>query len=119
MVALLELVLLKKGRDPCWRGGALQHLRCLQLLGLSATCVPASTPPFVAPALCFSTRPPRHTTPCHADKHLELMARLMGWVNAAIDMYRRTKAWVLSQGALALAILVLIVALLLRWLGWL
>lgn len=53
-----------------------------------------------------------------ADKQLELLARLMTWVNAAIDFYRRAKAWVLSQGALTLAILVLVVALLLRWLGW-
>lgn len=54
-----------------------------------------------------------------ADKHLEMMAKLMAWINAAIDFYRRAKAWVLSQGALAVAVLVLVVALLLRWLGWL
>ena len=53
-----------------------------------------------------------------ADKHLELIARLMGWVNGALDTYRRAKAWALSQGALMLALLVLVVALLLRWLGW-
>lgn len=54
-----------------------------------------------------------------ADKHLELMAKLMAWINATIDFYRRAKAWVLSQGALALAVLILVVALLLRWLDWL
>jgi len=32
--------------------------------------------------------------------------------------YQRAKAWVLSQGALMLAVLVLVVAVLLRWLGW-
>ncbi len=54
----------------------------------------------------------------HADKHLELIARLMGWFNAVVATYRRAKAWALSQGALALAILVLVVAVLLRLLGW-
>lgn len=54
-----------------------------------------------------------------ADKHLELIARLMGGFNAALDAYRALKAWLLSQGALALAVAVLLLALLLRWLGWL
>jgi hypothetical protein len=47
------------------------------------------------------------------------MARLMGYVNAALAAYRRAKEWVFSQGALAVALLVLIIAVLLKWLGWL
>lgn len=54
-----------------------------------------------------------------SDKHLELIARLMSYVNAVVAMYRRTKAVVMSQGALALALAVLLLAVLLRWLGWL
>lgn len=53
-----------------------------------------------------------------ADKQLEVVARLVGWFNAAVAAYQRARAWVLSQGALALAILVLVVAVLLRLLGW-
>jgi hypothetical protein len=53
-----------------------------------------------------------------ADKQLELIARLMSYVNAVLNAYRRARDWVFSQGALALAVLVLLAALLLRWLGW-
>ncbi|PSC71444.1 outer envelope 61-like [Micractinium conductrix] len=53
-----------------------------------------------------------------SDKHLELIARLMAWVNTVIGAWRTAKAWVMSQGALALALLILLVAVLLRWLGW-
>lgn len=42
----------------------------------------------------------------------------MAWANAALDFYRRAKAWAMSQGALTLAVVVLLIALLLRWLGW-
>lgn len=75
-----------------------------------------AVPPPSAPT---DLQPPRPVLPPAADKHLELIARVMGWANAALDAYRRAKAFVLSQGGLALAILVLVVALLLRWLGWL
>lgn len=76
-------------------------------------CQPEGAPP-VAPDSSHGCAP----TTLPADKHLELIARLMGWANAALDFYRRAKAWVLSQGALTLAVLVLLIALLLRWLGW-
>lgn len=49
---------------------------------------------------------------------MELIARLMSYVNAVLNAYRRARDWVFSQGALALAVAVLLVALLLRWLGW-
>ncbi|KAL4458511.1 hypothetical protein ABPG75_013376 [Micractinium tetrahymenae] len=53
-----------------------------------------------------------------SDKHLELIARLLRWFNAVVAAYQRAKAWVMSQGALTLAALVLVVAVLLRLLGW-
>lgn len=65
---------------------------------------------------CPTTHP--LTSPYQADKHLELIARLMAWFNAVLDAYRRAKAWVMSQGGLAVAVLVLLMAVLLRWLGW-
>ena len=65
------------------------------------------------PSPCF---PP--ALPASADKHLEIIARVMAFVNALLTAYRRAKAWALSQGALAIAIAVLVVALVLRWLGW-
>lgn len=63
-------------------------------------------------------RPPACPAP-PADKHLEWIARLMGCVNAVLDGFRAAKAWAMSQGALALAVAVLLLAILLRWLGWL
>ncbi len=47
------------------------------------------------------------------------MAKLLGYFNAVTVAYRRAKARVLSQGALTLAVLVLLIGLLLRLLGWL
>lgn len=61
---------------------------------------------------------PTHLPPV-ADKHLEWIARLMAVANAVLDAFRRAKAWAMSQGALVAAIAVLLLALLLRWLGWL
>lgn len=84
-----------------------EPLRCLQTSATIAACTP--------PALPHATMTP-YLLP--ADKHLELIARLMGWFNAVVATYRRAKAWALSQGALALAILVLVVAVLLRLVGW-
>lgn len=43
----------------------------------------------------------------------------MAVANAVLDAFRRAKAWAMSQGALVAAIAVLLLALLLRWLGWL
>ena len=35
-----------------------------------------------------------------------------------VEMYSRAKRFILSQGALVLAVAVLLLAVLLRWLGW-
>ncbi len=53
------------------------------------------------------------------DHHLELIARITGWVNTAIDGYQRARAWALGNAALVAALVVLAAAVLLRYLGWL
>jgi tetratricopeptide (TPR) repeat protein len=53
-----------------------------------------------------------------SDKQLEWIAKLSGIVNAIIDTYQRMKAWAMSNGALTVALVLLIVFLICRWLGW-
>ena len=53
-----------------------------------------------------------------SDKQLAWIARLTALINFIIDAYQRVKAWALSNGAMTVAVVVLLVVLLLRWLGW-
>jgi len=53
-----------------------------------------------------------------SDKHLQWIASTMRVINVVVDAYLQAKAWAMGNGALSLAILVLLIALLLRWLGW-
>lgn len=53
-----------------------------------------------------------------SDKHLELLSKLMRYYNAAAEAYARFRAWLASNGALALALLIIVIAVLLKWLGW-
>ncbi|KAL4535283.1 hypothetical protein Ndes2526B_g06183 [Nannochloris sp. 'desiccata'] len=54
-----------------------------------------------------------------SDKQLEWIAKLSGIVNLIIDTYQRMKAWALSNGAMSVALILLLVFLIFRWLGWL
>jgi predicted negative regulator of RcsB-dependent stress response len=54
-----------------------------------------------------------------SDKQLEWIARLSGAVNAIIDTYQRMKAWAISNGAMTLALILLLIFLFCRWVGWL
>jgi predicted RND superfamily exporter protein len=54
-----------------------------------------------------------------SDTQLEWIAKLSGIVNAIIDTYQRMKAWALSNGALTVALILLVVFFIFRWLGWL
>ena len=53
-----------------------------------------------------------------SDTQIEWVARLVAAFNACLDAYRAAKAWAFSQSALALALLFLAIAIVLRWLGW-
>jgi hypothetical protein len=53
-----------------------------------------------------------------SEQQMQLLARMTGYVNRAIDLYQRAKAMVLSRGLLVLSLLVLLLAVLLRWAGW-
>jgi len=54
-----------------------------------------------------------------SEKQLEWIAKLSGVLNVIIDTYQRMKAWASSNGALSVALILLIVFLIFRWLGWL
>ncbi|GAB4821916.1 hypothetical protein N2152v2_008962 [Parachlorella kessleri] len=54
-----------------------------------------------------------------SEQHIQMLARLTGYLNRAIDLYQSAKALVLSQGLLVLSLAMLLLAVLLRWLGWL
>lgn len=53
-----------------------------------------------------------------SDTHVELLARLFRYYNRVVAAYQAARAWVASNAVLALGIIVLVLALLLRWLGW-
>lgn len=79
------------------------------LLGLHFTNLSIHTLPFTPP---YALPPPSPWSPPPAS------APPAGYLNRVIDAYQRTKALVLSQGLLVLALVALVVAVLLRWLGW-
>lgn len=54
-----------------------------------------------------------------SDRQLEWIARIMAVVNFIVATYQRARAWAMSNGALVVAIVLLLVALFLRWRGWL
>jgi hypothetical protein len=54
-----------------------------------------------------------------SDMQLEWIARLTAIVNFIIDLYQRMRAWAVSNGAMAVALVLLILFLFCRWLGWL
>ena len=61
---------------------------------------------------------PAAPLPACSDRHLELIAKLMRCYNAVMAAYQQLRAWIVSNGALAVALLVLLLALLLKWLGF-
>jgi len=52
------------------------------------------------------------------DKQLELIGRLIRGVSTVAVMYKKTKAWMASNAMVVLALVILVLGLLLRWLGW-
>ena len=71
----------------------------------------------------LATDSPRHTPRLPplllpADSQLELIARVVGWLNAVMDAFQGARAWLVARPAVLAALAVLLLALLLRWLGW-
>lgn len=54
-----------------------------------------------------------------SDTHLHIISRLMKVINAVIGVYNSVKAFATSHAAMTMAIVVLVIAVVLRWLGWL
>lgn len=54
-----------------------------------------------------------------SEKQLEWIAKLSAVVNAIIDTYQRVRAWAVSNAAMSIALILLIVFLICRWMGWL
>ena len=106
----------------------MQRERERELHGLPALLLPPARPR-LAPILHPTALPPPTSHLAQAKKmadsmgnmsesHMELLAKLTRWVNRAIDAYQAAKAALLSQGLLVLALLVLLLAVVLRWAGW-
>lgn len=53
-----------------------------------------------------------------SDQQMEALARITRYINILIDAFQKAKAFVLSQGLMVAALMVLLLAILLRWLGW-
>ena len=54
-----------------------------------------------------------------SEKQLEWIAKLSAVVNAIIDTYQRVRAWAVSNAAMSIALILLLVFLICRWMGWL
>lgn len=54
-----------------------------------------------------------------SDKHLEIIAKIVAFLQAVYAMYLRVKSVVLGNSGMQYALIVLVIALILRWLGWL
>lgn len=52
------------------------------------------------------------------DKQLEWIGRLIKGVSTVMMMYKKTRAWMSGNAMVVLALAILVVGLLLRWLGW-
>lgn len=53
-----------------------------------------------------------------SEKHLNIVAKMMWIINILIEFYHKVKGFVTSHGAMVMALVVLVVALFLRWMGW-
>ena len=80
---------------------------------LSSSLYPA---PSAGGARSHTSRLPPLLLP--ADSQLELIARVVGWLNAVMDAFQGARAWLVARPAVLAALAVLLLALLLRWLGW-
>jgi hypothetical protein len=53
-----------------------------------------------------------------SDSQLEWMTKVAAWMGMAAEAVQRVRRWARSHGALVVALVVLLLAVLLRWLGW-